>query len=104
MHITSSYKMKLTGDLKALEASIRIYRDALRVLIPIIDDNWEILSKYEFANQKYKCVENWIHNTRDNQAVYNFNEQFPKLPAYLRRSAIAKALGIVSSYRSNLEN
>ena len=104
MHITSSYKMKLTGDLKALEASIRIYRDAFRVLIPIIDDNWEILSKYEFANQKYKCVENWIHNTRDNQAVYNFNEQFPKLPAYLRRSVIAKALGIVSSYRSNLEN
>ena len=104
MRITSSYKMKLTGDLKSLEASISIYRDALRVLIPIIDDNWEILSKYEFANQKYKRVENWIHNTRDNQAAYNFDEQFPKLPTYLRRSAIAKALGIVSTYRSNLEN
>lgn len=26
--ITSSYKMKLTGDLKALEISINIYRDA----------------------------------------------------------------------------
>lgn len=104
MRITSSYKMKLTGDLKPLEASISIYRDALRVLIPIIDDNWEILSKYEFANQKYKRVENWIHNTRDNQAAYNFDEQFPKLPTYLRRSAIAKALGIVSTYRSNLEN
>ena len=30
MRITSSYKMKLTGDLKALETSINIYRDALR--------------------------------------------------------------------------
>lgn len=40
MHITSSYKMKLTGDLKALETSISIYRDALRALIPIINDNW----------------------------------------------------------------
>ena len=30
MKITSSYAMKLTGDLKALENSIRIYRlDAL---------------------------------------------------------------------------
>ena len=102
MRITSSYKMKLTGDLKALEASISVYRDALRVLIPIIDDNWEILSKYDFINQKYRCIERWVHNTQQNQALYDFDDQFPKLPTYLRRSAVAKALGIVSSYRSNL--
>ena len=104
MYITSSYKMKLTGDLKALETSINIYRDALRVLIPIIDDNWDTLSEYEFANQKYNRIEKWIHNTKNNQAVYNFDELFPKFPTYLRRSAIAAALGIVSSYRSNLAN
>ena len=104
MRITSSYKMKLTGDLKALETSINIYRDALRVLIPIINDNWDLLSEYEFANQKYNCIGNWIHNTKDNQALYNFDEQFPKFPSYLRRSAVAQALGIVSSYRSNLAN
>ena len=56
--------MKLTGDLKALETSISIYRDALRVLIPIINDNWDLLSEYEFANQKYNCIEKWIHNTK----------------------------------------
>lgn len=104
MYITSSYKMKLTGDLKALETSINIYRDALRVLIPIIDDNWDTLSEYEFANQKYNRIEKWIHNTKNNQAVYNFDELFPKFPTYLRRSALATALGIVSSYRSNLAN
>ena len=102
--ITSSYKMKLTGDLKALETSISIYRDALRVLIPIINDNWDLLSEYEFANQKYNCIEKWIHNTKSNQALYDFDEQFPKFPTYLRRSATATALGIVSSYRSNLAN
>ena len=102
--ITSSYKMKLTGDLKALEISINIYRDALRILIPIINDNWETLSEYEFTKQKYNCIGNWIHNTKDNQARYNFDEQFPKFPSYLRRSAVAQALGIVSSYRSNLAN
>ena len=104
MRITSSYKMKLTGDLTALEASISIYRDALRVLIPIINDNWEMLSEYEFANQKYNCIEKLVHNTRAHQALYNFDEQFPKFPSYLRRSAIAQALGIVSSYHSNLAN
>ena len=104
MRITSSYKMKLTGDLKALETSINIYRDALRLLIPIINDNWGTLSEYEFANQKYNRIEKWIHNTKDHQALYDFDVQFPKFPTYLRRSAVATALGIVSSYRSNLAN
>ena len=104
MRITSSYGMKLKGDLNALKTSIDIYRDTLRVLIPIINDNWETLSKYEFANQRYNCIEKWIHNTKSNQAIYDFDEQFPKLPTYLRRSAIATALGIVSSYHSNLAN
>ena len=45
-----------------------------------------------------------MHSTKVNQALYNFDKQFPKFPTYLRRSAIAKSLGIVSSYRSNLEN
>ena len=104
MRITSSYKMKLTGDLKALETSINIYRDTLRALIPIINDNWETLCEYEFTNQKYSCIEKWIHNTRTNHARFDFDEHFPKFPTYLRRSAVANALGIVSSYRSNLEN
>ena len=104
IRITNSYSMKLSGDLNALKTSIDIYRDALRVLIPIINENWETLNKYEFANQKYNCIEKWIHNTKSNQAIYKFDEQFPKFPIYLRRSVIAKALGIVSSYRSNLTN
>ena len=104
MRLTSSYKIKLTGDLNALETSITIYREVLRMLIPIINDNWKILGGYEFVNQKYNRIEKWVHNTQTNQAVYDFDEQFPKLPTYLRRSAIATALGIVSSYRSNLAN
>ena len=104
MRITSSYGMKLTGDLTALETSIRVYRQALSFIIPIINDDWETLSECEYTNQKYNLIEKWIHSTAKNQARFDFDEQFPKFPTYLRRSAIAKALGIVSSYRSNLEN
>ena len=104
MRNTSSYKIKLTGDLKSLETSINIYRNALQMLIPIINDNWETLSEYEFIKQKRNCIEKMIHHTQINQAQYDFDEQFPKFPSYLRRSAIATALGIVSSYRSNLAN
>ena len=104
MRITSSYGMKLTGDLTALETSSRVYRQALSFIIPIINDDWETLSQCEHTNQKYNLIEKWIHTTSKNQARFDFDEQFPKFPTYLRRSAIAKALGIVSSYRSNLKN
>ena len=104
MRLTNSYGMKLTGDLLALENSIRIYRQVLSVLIPIINDDWELVDHCRYTNQKYNLIEKWIHSTKSNQARFDFDKQFPKLPTYLRRSAIAKALGIVSSYRSHLEN
>ena len=104
MRLTTSYKMKLTGDFKALEDSLAIYRQALTFLIPIINDAWEELSKYEFSNQKYNQIEKWVHSNKNNRARFNFDQHFPKLPSYLRRSAISKALGIVSSYRSSLAN
>ena len=104
MKITSSYKMKLSGNLRALEASIKIYREALQMLIPIIDSGWELLNEYDSTNQKRSLIEHWIHNTKTNKALFDFDKQFPKLPTYLRRSAVAKALGIVSSYHNLLEN
>ena len=104
MRLTSSYGMKLTGDLEALENSIRIYRQVLSTLIPIINNDWESVNNCRNSNQKVNLIEKWIHSTKSNQAIFDFDEQFPKLPTYLRRSAIAKSLGIVSSYRSNLEN
>ena len=104
MRLTTSYKMKLTGDFQALEASLAIYRQALTYLILIIDSGWKELSKCEFPNQKQRLVETWVHSTQNNQAQFDFDLEYPKLPTYLRRSAISKALGIVSSYRSNLAN
>lgn len=104
MKLTSSYTIKLNGDLIALENAITIYRDVLRFVIPIVNAHWGEMEHFKYTNQRMMHVEKLIHNTRTNQALFNFDEQFPKFPTYLRRSAIAKALGIVSSYRSNLEN
>ena len=104
MKLTSSYALKLNGDLTALENTITIYRDVLRFVIPIVNAHWGEMKHFKYTNQRMMHVEKLIHSTKTNQALFNFDEQFPKLPTYLRRSAIAKALGIVSSYRSNLEN
>ena len=104
MRLISSYQIKLTGNLEALEVSIDIYRQVLSYLIPIINHNWDKVDTYSHDNQKRRLIDIWIHSTAGNRARFDFDEQFPKLPCYLRRSAIANALGIVSSYRSNLKN
>ena len=104
MQIISSYSIKLSGDLKALENSILIYREALSFVIPIVDAHWDEMKNYEFNNERMSHVERLIHSTKDNQAIYGFDEKFRKFPIYLRRAVINSAIGIVSSYRSNLEN
>ena len=104
MKITSSYAMKLTGDSKALDNSIRIYRDALRFVIPIVDMHWDEVKDFEYSNQRMMYVEKLVHSTAKNHAQYDFDEEFPKFPSYLRRAVLNFALGIVSSYRSNLAN
>lgn len=104
MKITSSYAMKLTGDSKALENSIRIYRDALHFVIPIVDMHWDEVKDFEYSNQRMMYVEKLVHSTAKNHAQYDFDIEFPKFPSYLRRAVLNFALGIVSSYRSNLAN
>lgn len=104
MKLTSSYALKLNGDLTALENTITIYRDVLRFVIPIVNAHWGEMKHFKYTNQRMMYVEKLIHSTKTNQALFDFDERFPKFPTYLRRSAIAKALGIVSSYCSNLEN
>lgn len=102
MKITSSYGMKLTGDLNALENSIRIYRDALHFVIPIVNTYWDEVTDFEYSNQRMMYIEKLVHSTKNNQARYDFDTEFPKFPTYLRRAVLNCAIGIVSSYRSNL--
>ena len=104
MKITSSYAMRLTGDLKSLENSIRIYRDALQFVIPIVNTNWNELTDLKHTKSRMTYTEKLIHSTNKNQAQYNFDEKFPKFPTYLRRAVLNAALGVVSSYHGNLEN
>ena len=104
MKIISSYAMKLAGDLKALENTVTIYRNALHFVIPIVDIHWNEMKDFEYSNQRMVYTEKLIHSTVNNQAQYNFDDEFPKFPSYLRRAVINRALGIVSSYRSNLSN
>ena len=104
MKITSSYGIKLTGDVKALENSIRIYRDALHFVIPIVYTHWDEMKDFEYSKQRMICVEKLVHSTAVHHARYNFDEEFPKFPSYLRRAVLNCAVGIVSAYHGHLAN
>ena len=58
MKIMSSYSIKLSGDLKALENSILIYREALNFVIPIVDKHWDEMKDFGFNNERTTMLRN----------------------------------------------
>lgn len=103
MKTVSSYKVKIINTNKSLDKTINIYRDALSYVIDVVNNNWTSVCGLT-KKEKYNFVESLIHNTKTNLALYDFDDKFYKLPSYLRRSLTSDAIGIVSSYYSNLEN
>ena len=65
---------------------------------------WDYLSAITKQKERFNIAEHLVHSTKRNKAKYNFDDQFYKMPSYLRRDVINAALGAVSSYQSNLKN
>ena len=76
------------------------------MIIQIVDKEWSNLVEIKSIKRRYNFIEGLIHKTKlnPNPKYKEFDLRFYKFPSYLRRAAIAKAYGIVSSYRSNLDN
>ena len=102
MKITSSYGVEIRKAGGALSMTLKIYRKAVRVLALFYDTVWEDISAVEGGKKRFNYAEHLVHSTKRNRAVYDFDCLFPKMPSYLRRSAITHALGTVSSYRTRL--
>ena len=106
MKVTTSYKVKIINQKTILNETVRLYRDALSLIIQIINKEWINLVEIKSIKYKHSFIESLIHETKlnTNPKYKEFDLRFYKFPSYLRRAAIAKAYGIVSSYRSNLDN
>ena len=105
MKINSTYKVKIKHYNHIFKDTVTVYRDATDYIINVCLENWDYISNIENNLNKKTYVENLIHKTKDNPNLsYDFDKKFYKLPSYIRRSAIAEALGKVSSYKSNLSN
>lgn len=114
---TVSYGLKIINAYPVFDATLRIYRAAVRYLMEIAELRYEELLPItgyvsargkqvtsQQARQQY--LERLVHATADRPDVpyKKFDREFYKFPSYLRRDAINTAIGIVFAYRSALKN
>lgn len=100
MQVSSSYGVEIRKQDVCIRKTMTIYRQAVLCLVRTLDRAWEELSLIPDAKKRFNTAEHLVHTTKKNTARYDFDLRFPKMPSYLRRSAIQAALGLISSCRS----
>ena len=103
MQTVSSYGVELRKQNIPVRQTLEIYRSAVCYLTEIYEQVWEELAEIPDAKRRFNAAEHLVHTTKKNQARFDFDLRFPKMPSYLRRAAIQHALGSVSSYKTRLE-
>lgn len=105
---TDVWDLKATPEHKRnMILTIEEYRKFLNPLVIIVNSQWVNLADITSC-QRINAVEKMIHQTADNpnpkhkyfQNAVNRYPSFRKFPSYLRRAAIADAIGIVSSLKT----
>ena len=104
MKTTVSYNIELLHINKMIEPTVRLFRNAVSYLIRVYEKEYDTLNLSVNRKQRFNLAERLIHNTSHNTAKYKFDQNFYKMPSYMRRAAIQKALGIIDSYKSNYQN
>jgi len=105
MKITKTAKLKITSHSKIFNETIEIYNKALGFYINVCEKEFGCLQQFKHSQEKLNYIEAITHLTAKNQDIkYDFDKDFYKFPSYLRRTAIAEALGVCSSHFSRLEN
>ena len=102
MQITSSYGVELRKQNIPIRQTLDVYRSAVSYLVEIYAQVWEELEGILEAKKRFNEAEHLIHTTKKNQARFDFDIRFQKMPSYLRRAAIQHALGSVFSYKTRL--
>lgn len=105
MTIHTSYDVRIpTHEYnKAFADTAEKYRAAVDFFISVRMEERAVFSEPAARYALVRKMEILTHRTKDNpDPKYDFGKDFYKFPSYLRRSAIAEALGKVSSYESSL--
>ena len=105
MLLNMTYSVKIKHYNKIFNDTIKLYRNATDFFINVCLQEWDIIKTGKNQKDKKSLVESLTVKTKQNPTPkYDFCKEFYKFPSYLRRTAIAEAIGKVSSYFSNLKN
>ena len=105
MRQMSSYPVMIRRYSNIFTATAKLYRRAVGFYIDVCLREWDNVKTCGTSKEQVNHLETLTVRTKRRPAVrYDFSEQFYKFPSYLRRAAIAEAIGRVSSYMSNLAN
>lgn len=111
MQIFTSYKVKIIRSENEFSKTAKVYQAALHYLLDVAAHEWPMLKDIKGDSEKnipssqarQMALEHLVHKTAKTPfPKYHFDEKFYKLPSYLRRAAIMEALGMYSSFQSNL--
>ena len=91
MRIVSSYGVELRKQNIPICQTLDIYRSAVSCLIGIYAQTWDELAVITEPKKRFNTAEHLVHTTKKNQARFDFDLRFPKMPSYLRRAAIQHA-------------
>lgn len=96
--------INITSKLRNIVAdTLALYNSALNYVCDVVLNHYDELSNMKNLEARM-YLEHLIHSTKNNKAIYDFDSKYYKLPSYLLRDIESKAIGYVSSYKSNLDN
>ncbi len=108
MDIYSTYSVKIKHYNSIFKPTVEIYRHAVDFFIAVALKEWENLNQHGSILRQKSYMEHLTVRTKRNPSpLYSFEDAdrtFYKFPVYLRRAAIAEAVGKVSSYQCNFAN
>lgn len=108
MDILSTYSVKIKNYNNIFVPTVKIYRSAVDFFLTVILTEWDDISSVKGDLYQRLFVQKLtIRNKNNPDPKYPFEDKdktFYKMPVYLRRAAIAEALGKASSYKSSCAN
>ena len=102
---TVTYSVKIIHHNRIFCATASRYRKAVTYYMFVIEKEWQdAFRPADGVKSAVRTAERLTLKSKQRPTVrYDFGAEFYKFPSYLRRSAIAKDFGMVSSYHSNHE-
>ena len=98
MKLYTAYRVKIKGYNAILKPTVLLYRKAVSWFLEVILTEWESIQVLSGTRRNNLVEKLTVATGRNPLPKYSFQEAdrgFYKMPVYLRRAAIAEALGIV---------